>query len=131
MADFSYILFILVSLSLAEFAIQMQVSELSQWVKGKTALNQPYKLNSLNKCYFWNMLFGKYWLVLSPLSLMLVAFFKIHFFISRLVDCPWCTAFWLALAVNLLFFHMPLAEALLLAPFALVWVTILDKLHTW
>jgi len=123
--------YLIVNLALAEFAMQMQISELASWVKGKTGLIQPYKLSGLSSYSFWHMLVGKWFAVLSPLLLVIVGFFNIHRFLSRLVDCPWCTSFWFALAVNLFYFHMPIMDSFLLAPVALVFVTLLDKLHTW
>lgn len=130
MIEYSILNWLFVHLSLAEFSIQVVISELSEWIKGKTALSQPYKLGSLSKFAFWNLLFGSYWQVLSPLSLILVALFSIHSFLSRLLACPWCTCFWLSTASNLFLFKMPLIESLILAPVGLVFVTILDRLHT-
>lgn len=127
------ILFIILQVSMAELAIQFQLSTLAAWVKGIFKLQQPYPGNfvTLSKVYFWNRFFGSWCYLLYPLSLLIVAFFTLHRFISEMVNCPWCASFWMATAVSHFFLNMPLIDSLLLAPFALVAVTILDKLHTW
>ena len=127
------ILFIILSISIAEFSIQMQLSTLAAWVKEIFRLQQPYPGNylTISKVYFWNRFFGSWCYLLYPLSLLIVAFFTLHRFVSEMVNCPWCSAFHLSWMVNHFFLNMPLIDSLLLAPFALVFVAVLDKLHTW
>jgi hypothetical protein len=130
MNELNIFLFLLTSLSVGEFAIQMQISELSQWVKETTGLQQPYRLSGLSNIWFWFRLFGKWFWVLSPLLLIIIGFFYFHKFVSSLIDCSYCTSFWLATAVNFFYFKLPLPEALLFAPIALVFVAILDRIHS-
>lgn len=129
MIEYSILNWLFVHLSLAEFSIQVVISELSEWIKGKTALSQPYKLGSLSKFAFWNLLFGSYWQVLSPLSLILVALFSIHSFLSRLLACPYCICMHLCWLTNWLYLDMDLFTSILLAPIGLVFVAILNKIH--
>ena len=131
MAEFTtieFVLFILIGLSLAEFAIQIVISELSHWIKGAMLLRQPYnkKLDAFCNPILWRKLFNKAWFIASPIIFLT----RIHRFISELLSCPWCIGFWLMLSANLFYFKMDLITALLLAPICLVWVTILDKLHS-
>ena len=131
MMDINIILLLLIALSCAEFSIQCVVSEASQWLKDKTALNQPYVLSKLSGFKFWfSLLRGWFW-VLSPLVIIVVVLANVHRFISSLTACPWCLAMWLAVAANYFFLGLPIITAIILAPLALVFVTILDKIHTW
>ena len=131
MMEIDIILLLLIALSCAEFSIQCVVSEASQWLKDKTALNQPYRLSSLSRFNFWfRLLRGWFW-VLSPLVIILVVLANVHRFISSLTACPWCLAMWLAVAVNYFFLGLPIISAVIFAPLALVFVTIFDKLHSW
>lgn len=129
MAEINIGIWALVMLALAEFSIQMQVSDLSEWVKQVLWLShsQRSKIEALCRYKFWRKLLGKAALATIPIWLL----FNIHKFISNLVGCPWCSCFWLALTANFFYFEMSLLESLLLAPVALVLVTILDKLHSW
>lgn len=130
MIEFNILYFILLSISTAEFGIQVTISDLSTKLKGLTALEQPYKLNSLCRFIFWRKLLGKTFLVLSPLVLALVIFFNIHRFFSEMFDCPFCCSFWIALFTNHFYLNLDWITALLLAPITLVFVAILDKIHT-
>ena len=131
MIELDIILLVLVAISVAEFSIQVVISELSQWLKDKTALSQPYQLSSLGKFRFWfSLLRGWFW-VLSPLVLVLVVLANCHRFISSLTACPWCLAFWLAIAANYFFLGLPIITAVILAPLTLAFVTILNKIHSW
>ena len=131
MMDINIILLILVAISVAEFSIQVVISELSQWLKDKTALSQPYVLSGLCRFKFWiSLLRGWFWM-LSPLVLIVVVLANVHRFISNLTACPWCLAFWLAVAANYFFLGLPIISAVIFAPLALVFVTIFDKLHSW
>jgi len=127
--NFNWILFVFLSLSLAEFAIQIVISELSQWIRGVVALTTPYhsKLQVLSLIPFWHRLLGKWWLIATPLLLL----FNTHKLMAHMLSCPYCTGFHLAWIANLLILGMPLLYALLLAPITLVFVAGLDKLHSY
>jgi len=131
MVEFSileFIWFSLIGLSLAEMAMQVVISDLAYKIKGAILLNQPYheKLKTLSVIPFWRKLLKHWWFIAIPFIFLI----KIHKFISELLSCPWCIAFHLSWVTNWLYFDMPIFEALLLAPIALVFVTILDRLHT-
>jgi len=128
MDGLDYILLVFLSISLAELSIQIVISDLSHWVKGAILLNQPYneKLNALCTRTFWQKLFNKAWIIATPFILLV----RLHRFFSQLFSCPWCTAFWLMLCTNFFYLQLPVVESLLLAPLALVFVTVLDKLHS-
>jgi len=124
--------FIILAICVAEFAIQMQLSMLSQWVKGVLGLRQPYdsKLEVLCSVRFWIKFIGNWSIVLSPFILLVLAVFNFHKFVSFLVDCSYCTSFWLMTAVNFFYLKQDISTSLLLAPLALVMVVVLDKLHS-
>lgn len=126
-----YFFLFVVWLSLSEFAIQVVISELSYWIKDKIALTQPYnkKLETLSLIPFWRKLLGKWFWVLSPLSFLILIGFNIHKFFASLLNCPYCSCFWMSVITNHFYFNMPVLESFLLAPVALVMVAILNKLH--
>ena len=131
MLDFSileFVWFFIISLSLAELAMQIVISDLAYRIKGAILLNQPYhkRLETLISIPFWRKLLGHWWFIASPLILLI----KIHKFVQELFSCPWCIAYHLCWITNWLYFDMPIFEALLLAPLGLVFVTLLDRLHT-
>jgi len=128
MDGLDYILLVFLSISLAELSIQIVISDLSHWVKGAILLNQPYneKLNALCTRTFWQKLFNKAWIIASPIVFLA----RIHRFFSELLACPWCTGFWLMFFTNYFYLKQDIITALILAPMCLVWVTILDRLHT-
>lgn len=127
-SEFQYVFSILVWVSLAELAIQVAISDLSEAVKGAMLLNQPYnaKLNLLCSKAFWCKLLGKGWWVATPITFL----FKIHRFFSELLSCPWCCGFWMALFTNHFYLNFDWITSIILAPMVLVFVTILDKIHS-
>lgn len=131
MADytlFQFVFFLIICLSVAEFSIQVVISELSNWIMGVLRLSTPYnkKLDSLCSVSFWRKLLKRMWIIAIPIIFL----FNIHRFFSALLSCPWCTSFWLALFTNHFYLKLDIITSLLLAPVALVFVTILDILHT-
>ena len=131
MIGVSILTLVLLMICVGEFSIQVVISDLSQWLKEKTALSQPYTLSKLSSFKFWISLLGVWFWVLFPLVLVLVILANTHRFISNLVACPWCIAFYLAFLVNFFYLKTDVITAILLAPLALVFVTILDKIHSW
>ena len=128
MVEINYILFILVSISLGELAIQVVNSDLSNWIKGQLLLNQPYhsKLQSLSLSHFWRRLLGNWWFIAIPFIFLI----KIHKFFSEMLACPYCCGTHLAWITYWLYLDLDIITALLLAPVTLVAVAILDRLHT-
>jgi len=124
----NFLFFLIIGLSLAEFAMQIVLSDLAHWIKGWLFLNQPYpeKLQTLSVIPFWRKLLKHWWFLATPFIFLI----NIHKFISSLFGCPWCIGFWLMLTTNYFYLKMDIITALLLAPICLVWVTILDRLHT-
>lgn len=133
MDNIDFVLFIILMFATSEFAIQMQMSTLSQWVKDTTGLKQPYskKLQALCNPILYRRLFSWWFWLLSPLLLIIILAFNLHRFVSNLVDCSYCTSFWLATAVNYFVLNQTLPMAMLLAPIALIGVALLDKLHSY
>lgn len=129
---YSWIKFFVIGISMAELMIQCQISELSQWIKDKIALIQPYpkKLQTLSFIPFWRKLLGKWFWVLSPLFLIIILGFRIHRFFASLVNCPYCLGFWVGLFTNHFYLNMDWITSIIFAPIVLVGVVILDKLHT-
>lgn len=129
---FDFVFYILCYFALAELMLQCQISELSQWIKDKIALNQPYnrKLQTLSVIPFWRKLLGKWFWVLSPLSLLIILGFNIHRFFASLVNCPYCLGFWVGLFTNHYYLKFDWITSIIFAPMVLIGVVILDKLHT-
>lgn len=127
---FDFFFYIIIWLSVAEFAIQLAISDLSAKVKESTALQQPYRFNSLCRFKFWRKLFGKAFGVLSPLLLIVVLFFNIHRFFSEMFDCPYCICAHLCWLTNWLYLDMDIITSIMLAPIGLVFVAVLDRLHS-
>ena len=122
-----FVFYILVWISLAEFAIQVVISELSDFIKGAILLQQPYhsKLQTLSLIPFWRKLLGKWWIIATPFIFLV----NIHKFFSQLFACPYCQGFHYAWIVNYFYLDFPLLESFLLAPLVLVFIAILDRLH--
>lgn len=129
MIKLDIILYIILSICMAELAIQIVTSELSEWFKDKLFLQQPYKLNPLTGYTFWFQLFGGYAVGLVPIIIVLMAFFTIHRFVSSLIACSFCTSFWLNTACCYFVLNQNILAALILAPLALVFVAVLNRIH--
>lgn len=125
---FQLVFFNIVWLSLGELAIQIAISDLSQMVKGAMLLQQPYhkKLDALCTLVFWRKLFGKGWWIASPIILLT----RLHRFFSEMLACPFCLGFHLAWLTNWLYLDLNITTSIILAPVVLVYVVILDRLHT-
>lgn len=126
MIDLDYILLIFISLSLAELAIQITISELAHYIKGILFLNPSNKLDMLCKKNVWQKLLGKAWTIAIPLIFM----FNINKFFSKMLACPYCIGFHLGWISYWLILGMPIFQSLLFAPLVLVGVAILDKIHS-
>jgi len=109
-------------------AIQIAISDLSQMVKGAMLLQQPYhkKLDALCTLVFWRKLFGKGWWIASPIILLT----RLHRFFSEMLACPFCCGFHLAWIINWLYLDINIITSVILAPMVLVYVAILDMLHS-
>jgi hypothetical protein len=127
----SWFLFIIIMFCMAELAIQIVISELSDTIKGYLGMRLPYnpKLQILSETTFWFKYFDKYSLLLSPVILILVSFFTIHRFLSNLTACPFCIGFWLGVACSLFYFNTSIILAVTLAPTVLIAVAILERIH--
>ena len=121
--------FIVLSLCIGAFAIQVAISDLSDKFKRIFGLQQPYKFNSIITIQFWRKFLGNNTsMVLSPFILVVILLGNIHKLLSELLSCPYCTVFWLMLGVNLWFLDLPIMDSIIYAPMGLVGVTILDRL---
>jgi len=106
--------------------IQCTISTLSEWVKQVLwlSLDRRKKIEVMSTTVFWKKLTGR------RLALVTIPF-KLWIYISHMVECPYCLGFWGGLALNYFYFKLPVLESLLLAPFVLIGVAILDKLHSY
>lgn len=121
--------FLIVSISVAAFSIQVVISSLADKVKNLFGLNQTHRYMPLLNISAWTQIIGLKWsMILSPFILLVVAALNVHKFISEMVQCPFCISIWLMLAVNLLYFNLPVINSILYAPFVLVFVTLLDSI---
>jgi len=127
--ELNIIIFIIIALSIAELAIQMTISTLSEWIKQLLwlSIEKRNTIIVLGTYKFWTKFLGK---SLAVATIPIIIFFKIWLYISHMVECPYCICTWLALAVNIFYFKMTILTALIFAPFALVMVLLLDKIHT-
>jgi hypothetical protein len=132
MIENSILVYIILSASVAEFAMQMQLSVLATKVKGLLYLDQPHnsKLDILSNQLFWYKLLGIWFILLAPLILFIIFFFHFYKFLVELVNCPYCSCFWLSTAVNYFYFNENIITAMLFAPVSLIFVAILNKLHS-
>ena len=126
--DLNWILFVFLSLSMAELAIQIVTSELSSWIMGQLRLTIPYnrKLDVLGKVKFWRSLLKYGWFFAIPIIFLI----KIHEFFAHMLSCPFCTSFHLAWISYVFILNIPILYALLFAPITLVFVALLDRIHT-
>lgn len=127
MDNIDIVFYIFIWLSLAEFAIQVTISELATWIKGTLLLNQPYhsKLATFANPIFWRKLLGNWWLIALPFIFL----FRIHRFFSEMLSCPYCQVFHYAWLTNWLYLDLSIITSIILAPICLVFVAILDRIH--
>lgn len=123
---------IIILLAVAEFAIQIQISTLATRIKKYMLMNVGIqsKLKVLSNLQFWFSLFKTYSFILYPFILLLVLFFNILYLFNEMVNCPYCIGFHLAWAVNYFYLGDSLPESFILAPIALIWVKLLDIIHS-
>jgi hypothetical protein len=123
-----FVFYILIWISLAELALQMVISELSDYIRGAMLLTQPYsqRLESLRLIKFWRKIIGNWWIIATPLILLI----NIHKFISNLLTCPYCLGFWIGISANYYYLNLDIITSIILAPMVLIMVAILDKVHT-
>lgn len=122
MTDINIIYYLLTSICVAEFAMQMQLSSLAYKVKLLLGLLPSDKLDILCKKDFWMELIG-WWIIPTY-------FMRAWRYITELVNCPYCSGFWLAFATNYFYLKTDIVTAIVLAPLALVFVAGLNKLHS-
>lgn len=125
---FDLLLYIIIWFSLGELSLQVVISELADWLRGAMLLNQPYNktLSSISNPVFWRKILGNWWFITTPLILLI----SIHKFFSNLLACPYCVCTHLCWLTNWLYLDMDLFTSFLLAPLGLVFVALLDKIHT-
>lgn len=125
---FEFVFYIFIWISLAELAFQTVISELASKITGAMLLQQPYhsKLQTLSFIPFWRKLLGKWWIIATPVILLI----KIHKFFSEMLSCPYCIGFHYAWLVNWLYLDMDIITSIILAPIVLVFVSILDRIHS-
>lgn len=128
MEELNLIFFIILSLAIGEISIQIVISELANKIKGLMFLNQPYsrKLSLMSSILFWRKLSKYGWFLFLPVVLVL----KLHKLMSEILQCPWCLSYHISWLTSYLYLHTDIITAVLLSPISLVFVTILDLLHT-
>ena len=126
MANLDWVSIIIFAICSAELAIQIVISDLSYRVKGAILLQPNKKLQTLSLLSFWRKLLGKWWVIATPFIFLI----RVWQFIADLLACPWCSAYHISWLTSYLYLQQDIITSLLLAPLALVFVTILDRLHT-
>lgn len=131
MIEFNTINLILLSICGAEFAMQVYMSDLANKIKRIFGLQQPYTkhFDSLGKVKFWKQLVGDYFNPLFPFFYLIILIFKMHKFVSELLNCPYCIAFWIGLAINTLILSQTLLIGFIYAFITVAFVAVLNKLH--
>lgn len=121
--------YIIASIAVAAFGIQVAISDLADKVKTLFGLNQTHKYTPLLNIHSWIRIIGLNWFViLFPFIYLVIAMLYIHKFVAEMVSCQFCISFWLMFIVNVFYFNTSIITGLIYAPFALAWVTVLDKL---
>ena len=93
----SLLLFILLGITISLFGLQIaKESVLALKVKVFLRLTQPYnkKLSAFSQFKFWRKLIGTAFYFVFPLILIVVLLFRLHRFISELLDCEYCQSVW-------------------------------------
>lgn len=126
-----YILFTIYATSIAALSIQIAyASPLVDGIKRFFGLSLPYKYNSLLKYNSWKKIIKhKFWFsCLFPFITVFMILLQFHKFLSSLLNCSFCISFWLMLATNIILLELMIPTAIVLAGFALVLVSIVEKI---
>lgn len=124
-------LYIIIAACVGAFSVQVVVSELSYDIRNALWLTEKYqsKLNSVSQYIFWSKLLGyKLSFFLAPLLFIIVFMSNVWLFLNRMLSCAYCQSVWYMLIVNLFVLNMSLGMSLLLAPGALLFVALNDRL---
>lgn len=93
-------------------------SELSFILKRFLFLDRQYPaITLLSSPKAWKKLFGK-WMLFPPvliLAVTLIVLATVHQFVFKLIQCPYCTAFWTGFICSFLIFNSTTAIAFLIA----------------
>ena len=122
-------MYLLAIIAVAGFCYEVAYGQLSTWVKEIFSLDQPVKYNALLYYKTWRQAIGNYALALSPFIFIGIAFRLCHSFLYSLLSCPYCVSVWLMFAVNYWVMGMTIVASLILAPVAIIFVAIIDKLR--
>lgn len=126
-----YILLIILSFSVGAFAIQLAyASTLSDSIKRILGLEQPYKLRKLQYISNWKKIIQNKFVFycLFPILILFIIVIALHKLISGMVNCAYCSSFWLMLIVNISIMGLELPLSIALAPLSLVSVAIIEKI---
>ena len=126
-----YVLLLLAAFCVGAFSIQSAfASSLANKLKGFFGLVLPFKYKSLTTIKAWKVIVpNKFWFTVT---FPFIAVFIISIYLwqtaAQGLNCAYCTSFWLMLVVNITILGLTPIMAVLMAPLALVAVTILERL---
>ena len=128
----SLLLFILLGITISLFGLQIaKESVLALKVKVFLRLTQPYnkKLSAFSQFKFWRKLIGTAFYFVFPLILIVVLLFRLHRFISELLDCEYCQSVWYMGLVNYFYLNFTFTESILLSTFPILILYLIERIR--
>jgi len=128
MVVFSLILLLVAAILAIQIANE---SILALRVKQSLFLVQPYSKRLLTLSYFstWWKLVPRYFLILTPLIILIVLVLRFHHFLFELLDCQYCTATWVAFFLLYFFSTETLIHCIILSPLSILLVYIIERIR--
>jgi len=126
-----FVLILLAAFCVGAFSIQSAfASTLASKIKKVLGLGLPYKYSRLSTIKAWKVIVpNKFWFTVTfPVIAVFIITAYLHQTAAEGLGCAYCTSFWLMLGVNIMLLGLSIPMAILLAPLALVAVTVLEYL---
>ena len=128
------LLILLIIFTLLSGVLSVQIayqSTLSLRVKQLLFLEQPYskKLFALSKFNTWWSFSSRWFIILSPVIIIIILLFKLHHFISDLLDCPYCISFHLMWMLLFFFVGMNIIPSLVFGSLGILGVHIIHAIN--
>lgn len=129
------IVFLLILLVSAVLSIQIaDESTLALDVKRFFGLQSPF--NEYNKTFkhlgrlrtWWKMVGSIFW-ILFPVFAVIVLIFRVHRFISNLLECSRCTSVWIFGLLLYFVYGLIWWQAVLFAPLSIIGVYVIEKIR--
>lgn len=125
-----WMLFLSLTIAVAGFSYEAAHGTLANFLKSLFCLDQRIKYNPIFYYKFWKQLLGSHALWLLPFILVLVTARLTHSWLYSLFSCPYCQSVWYMFAINFWVMELSLLLSLTLAPVAILFVAVIDRLRT-